>query len=35
VPLLWRQVGPATLAGFEAMNRALKARAERAAGGAP
>ena len=35
VPLLWRQVGSATLAGFEAMNRALKARAERAAGGAP
>ncbi len=32
VPLLWRQVGPATRAGFEAMNRALKARAERAAG---
>lgn len=28
VPLLWRQVEPATRAGFEAMNRALKARAE-------
>lgn len=28
VPLLWRDVGPATQAGFEAMNAALKARAE-------
>jgi hypothetical protein len=28
VPLLWRTVGPATRAGFEAMNTALKARAE-------
>ncbi|HEX3983795.1 MAG TPA: SRPBCC domain-containing protein, partial [Acidisoma sp.] len=28
VPLLWRTVEPATRAGFEAMNRALKARAE-------
>lgn len=28
VPLLWRQVEPATRAGFEAMNAALKARAE-------
>jgi len=28
VPLLWRQVGPATTAGFAAMNAALKARAE-------
>ena len=28
VPLLWRGVEPATRAGFEAMNRALKARAE-------
>lgn len=30
VPLLWRKVGPMTRAGFEAMNRALKARAEAA-----
>lgn len=28
VPLLWRKVGPMTRAGFEAMNRALKDRAE-------
>jgi hypothetical protein len=28
VPLLWRSVEPASRAGFEAMNRALKARAE-------
>jgi hypothetical protein len=35
VPILWRQVEPATRAGFEAMNRALKARAERAAGSSP
>ena len=28
VPLLWRTVEPATRAGFEAMNRALKARVE-------
>ena len=28
VPLLWRDVGPAASAGFEAMNAALKARAE-------
>jgi hypothetical protein len=32
VPLLWRRVEPATRAGFEAMNRALKARAEAGAG---
>jgi hypothetical protein len=32
VPLLWRSVEPATRAGFEAMNRALKARAEAGAG---
>ena len=30
VPLLWRKVEPMTRAGFEAMNRALKARAEAA-----
>ena len=28
VPLLWAQVAPPTRAGFEAMNQALKARAE-------
>lgn len=28
VPLLWRKVEPMTRAGFEAMNQALKARAE-------
>jgi len=28
VPFLWRRVEPATRAGFEAMNRALKARVE-------
>lgn len=28
VPLLWRKVEPTTRAGFEAMNQALKARAE-------
>ena len=28
VPLLWGEVGPVTRAGFEAMNAALKARAE-------
>jgi hypothetical protein len=28
VPFLWRKVEPMTRAGFEAMNRALKARAE-------
>lgn len=28
VPFLWRKVGPVTQAGFEAMNHALKARAE-------
>ena len=32
VPLLWRTVEPATRAGFEAMNRALKARAEAGTG---
>lgn len=30
VPLLWRRLEPMTRAGFEAMNRALKARAEAA-----
>lgn len=30
VPLLWRKVEPMTRQGFEAMNRALKARAEAA-----
>lgn len=33
VPLLWSRLEPVTRAGFEAMNRALKARAERSAGG--
>ena len=28
VPLIWKSVEPATRAGFEAMNRVLKARAE-------
>lgn len=35
VPFLWRSVEPATRAGFEAMNRALKARAESGAGWIP
>jgi hypothetical protein len=35
VPLLWRTVGPATRAGFEAMNEALKTRAEGAFGRSP
>ena len=35
VPLLWKSVEPATRAGFEAMNRALKARAEAGAGRIP
>ena len=33
VPLLWRKVEPPTRAGFEAMNRALKARAENLSAG--
>jgi hypothetical protein len=32
VPLLWKSMEPATRAGFEAMNRALKDRAETGAG---
>lgn len=35
VPLLWKTVEPPTRAGFEAMNRALKARAEAGAGRIP
>ena len=33
VPFLWRKLEPATLAGFEAMNRALKARVENPSAG--
>lgn len=35
VPVLWRTVEPATRAGFEAMNRELKARAEAESGRFP
>ncbi len=35
VPLLWRSLNTTTRAGFEAMNRALKARAEDRQAGAP
>ncbi len=35
VPILWRMMGKRTEAGFEAMNEALKARAEVGAGSTP